>query len=499
MLLASVVVLGSIMSILDTTIVNVALDALGKDLHASLTSVQWVATGYLLSLSTVIPLTGWAIERFGAKQVWIGSTVLFLAGSALCGAAWSIGSLIVFRVLQGFGGGMIMPVGQTIMAQAAGPARMGRVMSIIGVPMMLGPILGPVIGGVLVQDASWRWIFYVNVPIGVVALFLAVKLLPRAEVSRRERLDLRGLALLSPGLAFLIYGLSEAGTSGGFGGTQTLVGVGVGVTLLVLFLLQSVRRPGLALIDLRLFKDRSFSAGAGTSLMFGIALFGAMILLPLYYQIVRGRGALAAGLLLAPQGIASAMFMPLAGRLTDTIGAGRVVLGGMAVMCLGTAGFAEVGPHTSYVFLCGALFVRGIGFGFTMMPAMAASYGTLEHSQVPRATTALNIIQRVGGSIGTAVMAVTLQREMTSGLAVHGFKAGAGSLNAVSSVPPALLEKVSPVLAHSFAKTFQLALVLTAVGFIPAAFLPRRAAAPVGPGRAVPTGHPSRDPILMGE
>ena len=499
MLLASVVVLGSIMSILDTTIVNVALDALGKDLHASLTSVQWVATGYLLSLSIIIPITGWAIERFGAKQLWIASTVLFLVGSALSGAAWSIDSLIRFRVLQGFGGGMIMPVGQTIMAQAAGPARMGRVMSIIGVPMMLGPVLGPVIGGVLVQDASWRWIFYVNLPIGAVALFLAVRILPRATVARGQRLDLRGLALLSPGLAFIVYGLSQASSSGGFEGRQTVVGVGVGLALLVLFTVQSVRRPGVALIDMRLFRDRSFSAGAGTSFLFGIALFGAMILLPLYYQIVRGQGALAAGLLLAPQGIASAMTMPIAGRLTDTIGAGRVVLFGMAVMCLGTAGFAVVGAHTSYVFLCGALFVRGIGFGFTMMPAMASSYRNLETAQVPRATTSLNIIQRVGGSIGTALMAVTLQREMTSGLAAHGLRAGASSLNAVSSVPPAVLRQVSPVLAHAFAKTFLLALVLTAVGFLPAAFLPRRAAVPVAPAPAVPPGSPSRDPVLMGE
>ena len=365
--------------------------------------------------------------------------------------------------------------------------------------MMLGPILGPVIGGVLVQDASWRWIFYENLPIGAVALFLAVKLLPRAEVSRGQRLDVRGLLILSPGLAFLVYGLSEAGTAGGFGGTQTLVGVGVGLALLVLFVVNSVRRPENALIDMRLFKDRSFSAGAGTSFVFGVALFGAMILLPLYYQIVRGQGALAAGLLLAPQGIASAMFMPLAGRLTDTIGAGRVVLVGMVVMCLGTAAFAEVGAHTSYVFLCGALFVRGIGFGFTMMPAMAASYRNLEHAHVPRATTSLNIIQRVGGSIGTAIMAVTLQREMVNGLSTHGIHAVGGSLNAVASVPPGVLQKVAPVLAHAFGQTFLLALVLTAVGFLPALFLPRRVGAPVSAGRAVPTGHPSRDPVLMAE
>src|SRR5919202_3941726 len=188
--LASVVVLGTIMSILDTTIVNVAIETLGRDLHASLTAIQWVSTGYLLALATVIPLTGWSMQRFGARRMWMLSVILFLLGSALCGVAWSTGSLIVFRALQGFGGGMIMPIGQAILAQAAGPQRMGRVMSVIGVPTLLGPILGPVIGGLIVDNASWRWIFYVNVPVVVLALFLAKRVL-HADHGRAEagRLD----------------------------------------------------------------------------------------------------------------------------------------------------------------------------------------------------------------------------------------------------------------------------------------------------------------------
>ena len=157
--IAFVVVLGIIMSILDTTIVIVAIDTLGRQFHTTLSSIQWVSTGYLLALSTVIPLSGWAVERFGAKQMWMLSLTLFVLGSVLCGMAWSAPSLIVFRVLQGFGGGMIMPIGMSILAREAGPARMGRVMSIVGVPALLAPILGPVIGGVLVDNLSWRWIF----------------------------------------------------------------------------------------------------------------------------------------------------------------------------------------------------------------------------------------------------------------------------------------------------------------------------------------------------
>src|SRR5213596_1121208 len=178
-IVAAVVIVGVIMSILDTTIVNVALDTLSRDLHSPLSTIQWVSAGYLLALAMVIPLTGWLSERFGSRRIWMLSVAVFGIGSALCGAAWSAGSLIFFRVLQGFGGGMIMPVGMTILAQAAGPQRMGRVMGIIGVPMLMGPILGPVLGGLLVEYTSWRWIFFVNVPIGIVGLFMAARLLPR--------------------------------------------------------------------------------------------------------------------------------------------------------------------------------------------------------------------------------------------------------------------------------------------------------------------------------
>ena len=196
---ASVVVLGTIMSILDTTIVNVAIDRLARAFHAPLPTIQWVSTGYLLALATVIPLTGWAADRFGTKRLYILSLTFFLVGSALSGLAWSAGSLIGFRVLQGLGGGMIMPAGMTILARAAGPARIGRLMSVVGVPMLLGPILGPVLGGWLVDDVSWRWIFYVNLPIGAVALLLAFRILPRDRPEPKERLDWRGLVLLSPG------------------------------------------------------------------------------------------------------------------------------------------------------------------------------------------------------------------------------------------------------------------------------------------------------------
>src|ERR1700742_1596215 len=197
-LVAGVVIVGVIMSVLDTTIVNVALETLSAELNAPLSTIQWVSTGYLLSLAMVIPLTGWMSERFGSKRVWMSSVALFGIGSALCGLAWSAESLIFFRILQGFGGGMIMPAGMTILTRAAGTHRIGRVMAVIGVPMLLGPIFGPILGGWLVDDFSWRWIFFINIPIAIAALGLAARVLPRDVPRAEERLDWVGLALLSP-------------------------------------------------------------------------------------------------------------------------------------------------------------------------------------------------------------------------------------------------------------------------------------------------------------
>src|ERR671936_2635344 len=228
--LAAVVVLGTIMTVLDLTIVNVAIPTLGREFATSISAIQWVMTGYMLAFASVIPLAGWASERFGAKRVWIASLLVFVSGSALCGLAWSIGSLIVFRVLQGLGAGMILPVGQTMLAQAAGPQRMGRVMSLIGVPMLLAPVFGPVLGGAIVDSASWRWIFYLNLPVGALALLAAQRLLPEARPQLGQRLDLRGFALLSPGIALFVYGISEAGNAGGFTATTTVATV-AGVAL----------------------------------------------------------------------------------------------------------------------------------------------------------------------------------------------------------------------------------------------------------------------------
>jgi EmrB/QacA subfamily drug resistance transporter len=464
---AAVVTVGMIMSILDTTIVNVALETLSRQLDASLSTIQWVSTGYMLALAIVIPLTGWMSERFGAKRVWMTSVALFGIGSALCGLAWSSGSLIFFRVLQGFGGGMIMPVGMSLMTQTAGPKRVGRVMSVIGVPILLGPILGPVLGGLIVDSVSWRWIFFVNIPIVAVALVLAARLL-HADAGRADagRLDWLGLGLLSPGLAGIVFGLSETETHGGLGAPIAWVPIVTGLVLVSLFVWHAWGAPR-PLIDVRLFRSVGFSAAASTTFLLGGALFGAMIVLPLYYQVARGESALTAGLLMAPQGLGAAMAMPVAGRLTDRIGGGRVAFVGLIVMTAGTIPFAFIGSQTSYVLLATMLVVRGIGMGATMMPAMAAAYATLDHGQIPRATSALNVLQRVGGSIGTALLAVVLQHQIVTQLGSQG----GGGQGTLRRLPDVMRAHVADPLGAAFAHTFWWAVGLGVLALIPTAIL----------------------------
>ena len=452
LVLAGVVILGTIMTVLDLTVVNVAIPTLAGDLGASIPTIQWVMTGYMLAFATVIPLTGWAAERFGARRAWVFALLLFLAGSVLAGAAWSIGSLIAFRVLQGLGAGMILPIGQTILAQAAGPQRMGRVMSVIGVPMLLAPVFGPLLGGAIIGAASWRWIFFINLPVGLAAVVAALRLLPAGSGSAARgglRLDVRGLLLLSPGIAVFLYGMSEAGGHGGFGSPRTSVAVLAGLVLIGLFFWHATGRGGQALIDVSLLRRRGFGAAAAVNLLLMVALFGSLILIPLYYQQVRHEGTVAIGLLLAPQGLGAALALPLAGRLTDKFGARGVASAGMVLAALGMLAYTQVGPGTSYLYLSAALLVVGAGVGATVVPSMAAAFQALSRAETPRATSALNVIQRLGGAVGTALFAIVLSRQAG---------AGAGGADA---------------LAGAFGTTFWVAAGLIAAAVVPALLLPR--------------------------
>ncbi|MTD54550.1 MDR family MFS transporter [Amycolatopsis pithecellobii] len=471
-----VVVCGLIMVVLDTTIVNVALETVARQLGAPLSTAQWVVTGYLLAVGLVVPVTGWAMDRFGTKPVWIVSVALFAAGSALCATAWSMDSLIAFRIVQGLGGGMLLPGGQTIITRAAGPQRLGRAMAILGVPMLLGPVFGPVLGGLLVEYTSWHWIFLVNVPVAAVAIGLAVWKLPSgAALTNPGRIDARGLILLSGSLVVLLYGLSQASSHGGFGSWSVLAWLVAGVAGLALYTWHSLGRGPSSLIDVRLFTNRYFASGSVMIFLVAIALFGSLLLLPLYYQAVRGQGALYAGLLLAPQGLGAVVAMPLAGRLTDRVGAGYVVPVGLVLALLGTAPLTHVGPATSYAWLGGALFVRGMGLGAVMMPTFAAAYAGLEKRAVSRAAPTLTAIQQIGASLGSALLVTALTQQLTHLLAGRGIPATGTGASQIVSLPPEARGTVGPILAEAFGFAFWIAFGMTAALIIPALLLPRHA------------------------
>jgi EmrB/QacA subfamily drug resistance transporter len=470
MITAGVVLLGAVMSILDTTVVNVAIDRLAIDFNASLTTIQWVVTAYTLSLAAVIPLSGWAADRFGTKRIYLWSVALFMLGSILCALAWSAGSLIAFRVLQGLGGGLIMPAVMTIMTKKAGPHRMGRVMGILGVPMLVAPILGPILGGWLVDDVSWRWIFLINVPIGIVALASAMIVLERDQPQPAHKLDWLGMAFLSPGLTLLIFGLAES-SDGGFGATKSWLPILAGAVLIVSFFRHSWRSDA-PLIDIKTFTHTRAGFSAIVFMLFAIAMFGSLLLIPLYFQSVRGASALEAGLLLAPQGLGAMITMPIAGRLTDRYGPSRWAAFGLPLLIVGLAPFAFIQADTSYTLLCSFLFIAGLGMGLSMMPTMTAAMQAVPAAAIARTSTAMNIIRQSGASIGTAILSVLLSTAITAHLGGLGSRGGGGSgFETLNGLSDAQRKVIAEPLSEAFASTFVWGLVLMGLAFIPALWM----------------------------
>ena len=487
LMVAGVVVLGAIMSILDITVVSVALKTFQTVFDATAAQVAWTMTGYTLALASVIPLTGWAADRFGTKRLYLLAVTLFTAGSVLCASATSLEMLVAFRVLQGLGGGMLMPLGMTILTRAAGPERVDRVMAVLGIPMLLGPIFGPILGGWMIDALSWHWIFLINLPIGALALVYAWVVLPRDEVEPSESFDFVGMLLLSPGLAAFLYGVSSIPEAGTVMDARVLTWSVIGLALIVAFVPWALRPSNLhPLVDLRLLKNKNMTVSVVAMMLFAIAFFGASLLFPLYFQEVRGETALKAGLLLAPQGIGAMLTMPIAGVLADKIGPGKIVMTGISVITVGMGMFTRIQEDTGYPYIIGALFVMGLGMGATMMPIMSAALATLSDHNIARGSTFLNITQQVAASIGTALFSVLL----TNGLKGSDNLALLGQVGALEDQPGKLAEALGragltpgdlPLLqaraladmADAFSSVFVVATILVACCLIPAAFLPR--------------------------
>lgn len=471
--IAGVVVLGAIMSILDITVVSVALPTFQAEFNATYATVAWTMTGYTLALATVIPLTGWAADRFGTKRLYIAALVLFVFGSVLCATADSVSQLIAYRVLQGLGGGMLMPLGMTIMTRAAGPARIGRLMAVLGVPMLLGPIGGPILGGWMIESLSWHWIFLINAPIGVVAIAYAAIVLPKDRPSPSESFDFIGMLMLSPGLAALLYGVSSIPEQGTVFAGKVLIPAIIGALLILAFIFHAFR-PTHPLIDLRLFKNRNLTIAVIAMFLFCVAFFGAGLFIPSYFLQVRGESTLQAGLLMAPQGLGAMLTMPLAGRLVDKMPVGRVVPFGILGIILGMGVFTQLSVDTLYALVLGALFVMGMGMGATMMPIMTSALKALNDHEIARGSTLVNIVQQIASSVGAAVMSVVLTSNIKGSEAASALAAGQNDPSILARLTPQAIGQGLADMADGFSMVFTVALALVIVTLVPVLLMPRK-------------------------
>jgi MFS family permease len=462
---ALVLVVGVLAVVFDTTIVSVALHTLSVKLHTSVATIQWVSTGYLLALGIAVPLSTWGMQRFGGRRLWIFSLAVFLAGSVGCSLAWNVGSLIGWRVVQGVGGGLMLPLMTTLIFQAAGGRSLGRLVTYVALPALLGPILGPVIGGAILTHLSWRFMFWVNVPFCVAGILLARRHLATDAPARPgpaagtgagagagsatgpgavagsgpaagsgagagssaagggPKLDVVGLLLAAPGTSIVLLGLANAGSAAGFAHLDVVLPLAGGIALLVAFAGYALRKRH-PLIEVRLLARRSVGSSSAVLFFSGFSLYGAMLLLPLYYQDVRGTTALAAGVMLVPQGVGTLLSRTVAGGTIDRFGSRAIALGGFVVVAAATVPFALAGPHTSEWLLAGWMLVRGFGLGCVTMPVMVAGYVGLDRQEIPHSSVLTRTAQQIGGSFGTAILAVILEsaRSTHPGTPVDAFR-----------------------------------------------------------------------------
>jgi EmrB/QacA subfamily drug resistance transporter len=403
-IIAAACTCGPLMSGLDSTMVNVSLDTIGRAFNAPLGTIQWITSGYLLALALALPLSGWLIDRIGARRIFLGCFAGFIVCSVLCGLAPTVNLLIGCRVLQGVAGGLLAPMMQMMMARHAG-RHMARVIGVAAMPVMVGQMLGPSLGGLILSYLDWHWIFFVNVPVGLLAIAFAWTVLPQDNLTSARRLDLLGFAMVSPGLALLLQGL----VSLTYGNPEALFSLAASAILLAAFAWHALRRPATALIDLRLFRARTFRAAAATQFLSNALNFGGQLLMPLYFLKLRGLPPSLTGLLLMPMGLGVFFALPVMGRLSERFGARAISGTGAALSLIGTIPFAFADADTPVAWLCVALLIRGFGGGSITIPSAAAAYASVPRESLGHATTAINICQRFGGPAGTTGLAICLQ------------------------------------------------------------------------------------------
>lgn len=449
---AVVLVFGALAPLFDSTMVNVAIHTIAADMKTTISIVQWVTTGYVLAMGLAVPVSGWATERFGGKRLYTFSLVIFLIGSVCSMLSWNIESMIAFRVIQGIGAGLMMPTLQTELVQISGGRNIGRIMSIVSIPGLLGPILGPVLGGIIVSSLNWRAIFWVNIPICIAAILLALWGIPADQPSEKKvSLDWIGMLLLSPAFAIFIYGIAQVSSHGGIVSSAVYVPLIAGVGLMVLYVFYALNTKREPALNVRLFRSVNFSASNILLIFSGIITNGALLMLPLYYQEVRGASALSAGLWMLPQGIGMLFTRSWAGKTADRDGSRNIVLMSLAAIAVGTLPFALAGTGTNYILLSAALLIRGAGLGGLFIAIMMSAYIGLPQEHVPHASIATRIFQTIGGAFGSAILATVAEQQMVG--------RNAADLHAVS---------------HAFNVSFWWSIGFAVLAVIPTLFLTMR-------------------------
>ncbi|MDN5854657.1 MAG: DHA2 family efflux MFS transporter permease subunit [Actinomycetia bacterium] len=399
-------VLGAVLALINTTIVGVALPQVATDFDAGIDALSWVGTAYILAMAFAIPLSGWATIRYGMRRTWLVALTVFTIGSGLAAAAPGIGFLIGVRAVQGFGGGMLEPLMLTAIAQTAGPSRMGRAMGIVAATIGLGPLVGPLLGGAAIQLLDWRWMFAAFVPLGVLALVLSARILPRTA-SAPHRLDRFGLFLIGFGSLGLLFGLSQAARPSGMDVTGWVAAV-VGALLLVGYVRWARHRADRAIVSLAPFRVGGFLPAATVMLMMGVAIYPLFYGLPQFFQGVFGYGALSSGALLAPQGAGAMIGMSLGGRLSDHRSTRVLVASGGLAATAGSLAYVLVGADASLWVYIAASIVTGAGIGFVGGPTVSSLYRVLAADLVPAGSTLLFVLNQLGGALGIAAMTVVI-------------------------------------------------------------------------------------------
>jgi EmrB/QacA subfamily drug resistance transporter len=474
----AVVMLGNFMSTLDSSIVSSAMNEISHEFSSSPALIQWISAGYMLALTVAGLVAGWIADRFGAKRIYMGSIAFFVAASVLSAFAWSAESIVVLRIIQGLSGGIIVPTGIGILARAAGPQRIGWAMGVLGASMLLDTIVGPIVGGMIVDRFSWRSIFLVNLPVGLLTLVTARGRLEMAKPSADDGPDWKGFLLLSSGLAILVYSLSFK-THAAFSGYATAAGLLVAVALFVQFVRHSLnqRHP---LIDVRPFVGRTVGAAATTTFLLGIVFFGLSLVLPLYLQIVRCQSPLDAGLLLAAQSVGTMITTPIAGRLTDVISPGKVILAGLVLIGVGTLCLSMASISTPLWQIELVLFVTGVGVGST--PTMSAALRTLGNDEIGRTAGVLNVLLRVGGLFGTALAMILLAPHLSHFVSANVLDIQTSGLQ---SAPTLSLGELQGAFGHTFLWSFGVVLAAIASAlFLPNHGVAVASAVPVNANRA---------------